>query len=233
MIDIHAHFLPSIDDGATDVEMSIQMLTESSNQGVEVCVATPHCVLHKHNDLRSFLAKREESATILKAELEKKGIKHPRLMYGAEVMLDNDINAYPGIEQLCIDDTPYMLLEFDIVRDSRKYADWLYSLTLRGIKPIIAHIDRYPDFDLLIREFKGIDIIYQINASRFNSFLGRRIIKHLLNYNNTYIVSSDMHNMAARRCNMQSAYQKALKKFPAEADKLFILNGQKILEETK
>lgn len=232
MIDLHAHFLPSIDDGSTDVEMSIQMLTESAGQGVEICVATPHCLLHKQDNLSAFLSKRSESIQLLEEELKKRNVSHPKLLYGAEVMLDNDINSYSGIENLCIGDTPYMLLEFDIVRDSRKYADWLYSLTLRGIKPIIAHIDRYPDFDVLLKEFKGIDLIYQINSGRFCSFWGRNIIKHLMKFHNTYIVSSDMHNTTTRSCNMQPAYQKALKKFPDKADELFITNAQRILEET-
>ena len=233
MIDLHAHFLPSIDDGSSDIETSIQMLADSVNQGVEICVATPHCVLHKQENINTFLTKRDNSIRLLEEELEKRDAPYPKLIYGSEVMLDNDINMYSDIERLCIGDTPYMLLEFDIVRDSRKYADWLYSLTLRGIKPVIAHIDRYPDFDILIREFKGIDLIYQINASRFVSIWGRNIIKHLMSYHNTYLVSSDMHNTSGRKCNMQAAYTKALKRFPAEADQLFKYNAKKILEEKK
>ena len=34
MIDFHSHILPGIDDGAPSVEVSLNMLSESYNQGV-------------------------------------------------------------------------------------------------------------------------------------------------------------------------------------------------------
>ena len=229
MIDLHAHFLPAMDDGAQNAEISIKMLEESAKQGVSVCAATPHCVIHKQEDIDRFLKNREYSAGLLKAELEQRKFAHPKLIFGAEIFLDNDLNEYTGLHRLCIDDTDYILLEFGSKKDNRKCADWLYSMTLKGLKPIIAHIDRYPDFEKMIAEFKGLNLVYQINAGRFLSVPGRMIIRRLMEYDNTYFVSSDMHNVVERSCNMQPAFQKALKKFPQEAENWFELNGKKIL----
>ena len=65
MIDLHSHFLPDIDDGAKSVEESITMLSNSFLQGVGVCVATPHCILHHENSIKTFLQHREKSFKLL------------------------------------------------------------------------------------------------------------------------------------------------------------------------
>ena len=54
MIDIHTHFLPGIDDGAKSGEMSLDMLCSAAEQGVTLCVATPHCVVHGNDDVEVF-----------------------------------------------------------------------------------------------------------------------------------------------------------------------------------
>nr|MBC8227965.1 histidinol-phosphatase [bacterium] len=42
MVDIHAHIIPGVDDGAESMEDSIAMLQKSSVSGVDIIVATPH-----------------------------------------------------------------------------------------------------------------------------------------------------------------------------------------------
>ena len=40
--DIHCHILPGIDDGARDMDESIQMALLAEQDNIEVAVATPH-----------------------------------------------------------------------------------------------------------------------------------------------------------------------------------------------
>ena len=42
LVDVHCHLLPGVDDGAPDVDASIQMARLSIEQGVDTVVATPH-----------------------------------------------------------------------------------------------------------------------------------------------------------------------------------------------
>ncbi len=42
MIDLHCHILPGIDDGATDVSVSLAMARALVEQGVTVVACTPH-----------------------------------------------------------------------------------------------------------------------------------------------------------------------------------------------
>lgn len=229
MIDLHAHFLPETDDGAKNAEMSIKMLEDSFSQGVKICAATPHCVIHKEGDIDRFLERRQRSFNTLMSEIESKDVKHPEILLGAEVYFDNDINAYKGIERLCIGETSHILIEFGARTNYRLCADWIHSLILKGIHPMIAHIDRYPDYENILAEFNGMDLIYQINAARFLSVFGRRKIRKLLQYNNKYLVSSDMHDTQIRKCNILPAYNKAQKKFTDFAEDLFENNAKKLL----
>ncbi len=229
MIDLHTHFLPGIDDGAKNIDMSMKMLTDSFEQGVRICVSTSHCRLHHCDSIDHFIRRRSESMEEVKLKLSE---KQPEILLGAEVYLDHDISKYPGIERLCIGESRYMLTEFPHMRQDERTSEWIYELTLAGIKPIIAHIDRYPAWDKLMSEMPDTDVFWQVNAEAFFSFRGRGIIEKLMKSKVDFIVSSDMHNMSLRACNMEKAYKKAHQKYGDKADKLFYSNAAKILEET-
>ncbi|MHC4455444.1 MAG: CpsB/CapC family capsule biosynthesis tyrosine phosphatase [Planctomycetota bacterium] len=42
MIDIHAHILPSLDDGPKTIEESVEICKVAANDGIKTIVATPH-----------------------------------------------------------------------------------------------------------------------------------------------------------------------------------------------
>ncbi len=43
MIDIHNHILPGVDDGASDMYETLEMVRLAEESGVTAIVATPHC----------------------------------------------------------------------------------------------------------------------------------------------------------------------------------------------
>lgn len=203
MLDVHSHFLPGIDDGAADVAESLSMLSESYKQGVRICVATPHCIIHGEEDVDNFLIRRSESYEKLKTEI--KGSEYPEIKLGAEVCVDNNISQYENIKKLCIDDTDLMLAEREISLPAKRYAEYVYFLSNLGITPIIAHIDRYSDWQKMMDELKNVNVVYQINAEMATSISGRHFIKKVMNYGNKFIVASDMHNMKKRKPCMAKA----------------------------
>ena len=42
MIDLHCHMLPGIDDGAEDIDISLEMARMAVDDGITHCVFTPH-----------------------------------------------------------------------------------------------------------------------------------------------------------------------------------------------
>ncbi len=234
MIDLHSHCLPAIDDGAENVKTSLRMLSQSFYQGVKTCVMTPHCVLHSQDKIDNFLKARKESFFELQQKIEETGVLTPKLLLGAEVYFDNDISRYDGIEKLCIEGTNVLLVEFPMGSISRKSSEWLYSLTIKGIQPLIAHIDRYSCFNALMDDFSDLDLIYQVNAENFLSFSGRSRLSKIFKNDKIFVVSSDMHNLKDRPCNMKSAYERCLKKYGTVfSNKLFNNNALEILGLTE
>ena len=115
-VDLHAHFLPAVDDGAKTTEEALAILSDCYAQGTRLIVATPHCTVHRTGDIERFLLAREASRDRLLPHLESQ--KHPDLLYGAEVYVDHDVSRDDGIERLCIEGTSLMLLE--PMRDARR-----------------------------------------------------------------------------------------------------------------
>lgn len=231
MIDIHTHCLPEIDDGAKNVDESVKMLIDSRKQGVRAVVATPHCVLHHPMGLKEFLSDRERAFNKLKTKMENTEEELPKILLGAEVYLDHDISDFPELEKLCIGSTDYMLVEFSRETLSPLIPEWLYALNVRGIKPILAHIDRYYEWEGILNFTAGTEVVYQINAENFLSFFGRRRVKRILEYGCDYIVSSDMHNMDERPTKMKEAYNKSMKLFPTLTSKMFWDNAYEMLKK--
>lgn len=229
MIDMHSHCLPFIDDGADSVDTSLKMLQYAKQMGAHTVVATPH-YLSRKNDVSSFLEKRNSSFSQLSQLIEREKDKYPRVLCGAEVYLGSDISEINELDKLCYENTNYMLLELSSSVECSVISEWIYNLTINGIKPVIAHIDRYEKHSELMEELNGIDVVYQINATRFSGLFSKRAVKSILKCGETFIVASDMHNLSSRPFNMHEAFIKAGKYLSAdECSQMFEIFARKIL----
>ncbi len=233
MIDMHSHVLPAIDDGAKDAETSVSMLSLAKKQGVTVCCATPHFTRKTPGGAEGFTQMREKSFDMLKSCPQFQNADLPEIVLGAEVHLDYDISENENIHMLCYENTDYMLVELSSVPKPAVMAEWVYNLTVRGIKPVMAHIDRYPFCIEMMDELIGVNVVYQVNASRFLNMSGRHVLNKLFKRNEFFFASSDMHNMDDRACNMLPAFQIAKKKYGDMCDELFNDTAQKILKNSE
>ncbi|MBR5322687.1 MAG: hypothetical protein IKU48_03995 [Clostridia bacterium] len=216
MIDLHTHFLPEMDDGAKNVDESILMLREAYKQGVSVCAGTSHIVLHSESNIEAFLKKRDNAIVSLRKKLVGSENLVPKLIYGAEVFLDNDISKYNGVEKLCLTGTNLLLVEFPTREYNPEYAEWLYSLTLKGIVPVIAHFERYSYINELLDDLDSVNVAYQMNAKTVMKNSWFKFILGLYYHEKKVLISSDMHNMGLRKTCMKKAYDKICKYYSKE-----------------
>ena len=142
MIDVHSHILPELDDGAQNLELAISMLKESTLQGVTDVVSTSHCYPKTEADITNFLHKRKLSYDTLCGGTNSDDTSFPHIHQGCEVNMLTDISDYDNIAALCIENTEYILVEMPYSPWSDWMIDSIYKLTLHGLKPIMAHIDR-------------------------------------------------------------------------------------------
>ena len=86
MIDLHAHLLPGLDDGAKTLEESVQMCWISYKDGVRTIVGTPHTLNGLYlNDRETILTKVQE----LNDELAKCGLWNAEWRINSELRTPN------------------------------------------------------------------------------------------------------------------------------------------------
>lgn len=227
MTDMHSHILPGIDDGSQSIEMSIEMLKESRAQGVETIVATPHCYLRRESDIDDFLQKREESFSALSEAI--KGESLPKIIKGAEVHIEGDVSFFEGLERLCIEGTDYILIEMSYGKWKSTMYDALYSMTVKKMKPIMAHIERFFNNEKEFDNLREIDLAYQINAESFFDPAYKRAVAYLLRCGMANVVGSDMHNTEIRVQNLKQGYTAIEKEYGAECANFFAANARLII----
>ena len=141
MTDLHCHILPAIDDGAKNAKVSMELLRMQNDAGITDIVCTPHFNPDSQN-LEDFIDTRYRSARYL-ADYVFRSELPVRLKFGAEVRISPtilDLDFLP----LCFQKTKVMLLEMPRTLRPQWDTNVIYQLTLGGVIPLIAHIERYP-----------------------------------------------------------------------------------------
>lgn len=201
MIDLHAHILPAVDDGAANMEEAVSMARAAAADGVRTVVATPHS--GDWQPPLSAVAVRSRVAQ-LQAVLDREGVAVSVVM-GMEVYLDPD-TAWRAVQgsALCLGETNYLLVELPL-HEYPAYTDQaLFELQARGFRPILAHPERNA---VLAREPARLvplverGILAQVTAGSLAGRFGRHVLaaaELLLEHRLVHIIASDAHGLGSR-----------------------------------
>ena len=215
MIDFHSHFLPGIDDGAQDAEMSVAMLAESKKQGVDVMFATPHFYADEDDPAR-FLRRRARAIGRLQEAYRTLEAPPavPELYFGAEVYYFPGISACEEMVPLALGSTGMLLVEPPMAPFTESMLREIAQIYDRlGLIPLMAHLDRYcrllRDESLFDRVADhGIDI--QVNAAFFLHRASERFALRMLEEEKFSVLGSDCHNLTSRVPNLSLAREKII-----------------------
>ena len=142
MYDIHAHIIPTVDDGSWSLEMSYQMLYMAYRQGIQKVVATPHS--EAFDQWPDMVMK---CAYELKEFMQSK-LPEIELYIGCEVLCRRDYmknileKLHKGIYP-SMNGSPYVLCEFSKRTTVEEILYCTCGLQSAGWIPIIAHAERY------------------------------------------------------------------------------------------
>ena len=206
--DMHCHILPGIDDGFQEVEDSVTGLQLDYEGGIDVVVATPH--YYPKESVDSFLARRKDARDRLAAALTHSKKPFPAVYLGAEVAYREGLLQEEKLDKLCIAGSRYMLLELPFHKWSAKViTDVRAFYRVRGIIPILAHLERYFDIEdkEAIEEVRKADVLVQMNAEYILDKHTRKKAKKILSQGGAHVLGSDCHNLTSRPPNLDFAFE--------------------------
>lgn len=143
VVDVHAHVLPNLDDGAKNLEESLLLLNKFAESGYKKIIATPHIMSGFYgNSAEQILRKLE----VVQQSMKDANI-NIQIEAAAEYYLDADLlKAIEKNEPLLTfgGHAKFLLFETPLVgRVSSALFDVIIKIKKAGYTPVLAHPERY------------------------------------------------------------------------------------------
>lgn len=239
MVDLHCHLLPGIDDGSKNMEISLRLAREATENGVTHALLTPHhmngrYINHKQDVIR------------LTKEFQEQIDTHniPLMVFpGQEVRINGRLLEALDKDDILFADTAgkYIMLEFPDDDVPYYTNQMIFDLQQRGIVPVIVHPERNtkimaePD---LIYQLLEKGCLSQITASSYVGTFGKKVenfSRQLIEAGQGYVLASDAHDLPGRKYEMRQAYEKMYQEFGKRLADQYqqnarsIINGENVL----
>ena len=193
-IDIHSHILPGIDDGAKNINESLELISELKELGFNKIIGTPHIYEGVHNNTNEDI---ESSFN----ELIKNDLKKIKVSYGAEYMLDMSIVKKASSNSLlCLKDS-LVLVEMSYLSPPKLLFEILFELAHNGYTPVLAHPERYRFYHGSFKNYeklKRYGCQFQLNLFSITDYYGKDVklvSDKLLSSGFIDYVGSDIHKI--------------------------------------
>ena len=212
MIDIHAHILPGIDDGAEDMYEALEMARMAVSSGVSAMVATPHSNIP--GTLENYYGEYYiEKFWELDRALAKENI--PLTLYaGMEVFMTPDVPRLLSDGKFQrINGSRFLLTEFAFDEEPKYMFEMLKAVRKLGIHPIIAHPERYhcvQDDPEMVYQWRKKGYLVQVNRGSLQGKFGKQSYytsHELMEHNLVSVIASDCHSPIQRTPYMLDAYE--------------------------
>lgn len=232
-VDIHTHILPGVDDGASNMAETKELLRAQIREGVSRIIATPHFDLEENRQDIAVLQKRLAEVRKAAAEIS----EDLSIFLGCEILYSHSILELLRENQIpAMAGTNYILVEFEPGQKYRDLFQAVRDIVLLGRTPIIAHAERYESLagqEQNVRELIRQGAYIQVNT---RSLLGGRFNKrtrfcmNLVKQHLVHFLGSDCHNMQYRPPKMREVVAVIEKTAGREAaQRLARKNGELLL----
>ena len=224
-IDIHSHIIPGVDDGAHDLETSMQMLQLAADDGISEIILTPHNKPgHRPMDFSKIALKVEDMRNRL---LRKKiGIK---LYIGNEIYYRSELaQEMESGQAVTLAGSHYILVEFHPSDNYDHIRNGLYTLLMNGYYPILAHAERYREIRAKksgMNDLREMGCYIQVNAGSVMGKFGfdtRQYTRKLLKQDLVHFIATDAHDLGKRAPQLSACADYMIKKY-GEAHMLQLL----------
>jgi protein-tyrosine phosphatase len=194
-VDLHAHYLPSLDDGATSPEMSLQMLRAIAALGFSDLYATPHQRAGMFMPSRVAI---DEAFRAVSTAAGASGVR-ARLDLGAENFWDDVLHGRMQERSVpTYGGGPAFLFEVNPQFMPAGLENELFQLRCNGYLPVMAHPERYVAVqrDVMVAETLGRHAVMLIDLGALDGAHGRAEMKtarKLVQEGLAHAAASDIH----------------------------------------
>lgn len=196
--DMHAHFLPGIDDGSQDMETSLEMVQGLAELGYTKLVATPHILWEVYPNTPAIIKGRLAQ---LQQAVQQAGIS-VTLDAAAEYFIDDHlIGLLEQKSPLLLLKKNLVLTEFSMVTAPFDLQQIFFDLQIQGYLPVLAHPERYIYLGRNKEVFEGLreaGVVFQLNLLSLAGHYGRSVqdLAFYLLENGFYqLAGTDLHSM--------------------------------------
>lgn len=229
LIDLHCHILPGIDDGAKDIDVSMQLLQQELRDDVAGICFTPH-FYYERTTVDAFIAKRRQAFALVTQQIKRAGIRLA-VKSGAEVYFTPALPSL-DLKKLAFYGTNYILIELPTTFHPSGIEDLLFEVQQQGYIPILAHVERYPyvtENPGLLYEWVAGGALAQINASGLirNGHIAKLLHKYI-EWNLVHLLCTDAHHPEKRPAQLRAGFDalpvKVQKRFQENSVNVFLGN---------
>jgi protein-tyrosine phosphatase len=228
MIDIHHHLLWGLDDGASSVEISLEMAKIAAADGITHVVCSPHANGQYTYEPGVIVEKISELQRLLDGEkIELK------LGQGCDFHMsyENIQEAKLDPSRFSINGQGYLLVEIPDYGLPRGLTDIFYQLQLGGLTPILTHPERNPTLQgdpLRIVDWLRGGVLIQVTAGSVLGRMGKHAEKmahELLANRWVHFLATDAHNTTSRPPKMREAFEVVAKKYGPDYARLLCVSN--------
>jgi protein-tyrosine phosphatase len=212
--DVHSHFIPGIDDGAKNIEDSVQMITEMHNMGYKKVITTPHTMSDYYRNTSEIILSGAEN---VKTALKEENIPI-ELGAASEYYLDFDFERKLKEEKLLTFGNNYLLFEISYMNPPDNLFHVIFEMQLQGYKPVLAHPERYNFWHKEFEKYesfvdKGVLLQMNINSlTGYYSISTKKIAEQMIDKNMISFLGTDCHHMGHIDLIKKVVYEKHLQK---------------------
>jgi protein-tyrosine phosphatase len=226
MIDLHCHLLPGIDDGATDISVSMEMAKIFVADGVSVVACTPHILPGLYHNSGPQI----QVATVkLQLALDEEGIPL-RLVTGADNhVVPNFVAALRSAHLLPLAESRYVLVEPPHHVAPPRLEEFFFSLLVAGYFPILTHPERLTWINshyAQIRQMVRAGVWMQLTAGSLAGNFGQNArywAERMLEEGCAHILATDAHDTKKRPPDLGNGFELALKRVGQEEAQNLVL----------
>jgi tyrosine-protein phosphatase YwqE len=196
-MDMHSHLIPGLDDGAPNIETSIELILKLKEFGYHSIITTPHIYKEIYPNTAEIILEGKKKV------LEELALRNIDIRFdaAAEYFCDEHFIDLLNNKQLLTFNGNHVLFELSFDSEPYYYKDAVFQMQLNGYQPVLAHPERYVYWHEKMTNYENAfdrDVFLQVNINSFTGQYGpgvKKMAERLVDAGLISYLGTDTHHI--------------------------------------